>query len=287
MVKNMSDVNKVIKIANDEVGYLEKKTNSQLYSKTANVGSANYTKYWKDLAPGMNGLSWCNAFVNWCFVKAFGEKEAKKMLYSNSGFSYYTPTSSQYFKNNKRWFSKPKVGDIIYFKNTERICHVGLVYKVNAKYVYTIEGNTSGGSSVVSNGGGVFKKSYLLSNSRIAGYGRPKYGTETKNSTKQKTEYTKKQFIKDIQSAIGVTCDGIVGKETLSNLVELSTTKNNKHKAVTPVQKYLNKMNYDCGNVDGIFGEKTKQAVISYQKAKKIKENGIVNLETWQKLFNV
>lgn len=39
--------------------------------------------------------------------------------------------------------------------------------------VYTIEGNTSGASGIVANGGGVFEKSYARSHSGIAGYGRP------------------------------------------------------------------------------------------------------------------
>ena len=40
--------NKVIEIALAEVGYLEKKTNSNLDSKTANAGYNNYTKYARD-----------------------------------------------------------------------------------------------------------------------------------------------------------------------------------------------------------------------------------------------
>ena len=38
-------IEKVILIAKNEIGYLEKKSNSQLDSKTANAGSNNYTKY--------------------------------------------------------------------------------------------------------------------------------------------------------------------------------------------------------------------------------------------------
>lgn len=45
----MNNVEKVIAVAKAEVGYLEKRTNSQLDSKTANAGSANYTKYARDL----------------------------------------------------------------------------------------------------------------------------------------------------------------------------------------------------------------------------------------------
>ena len=45
----MSAIDKLIQIANAEVGYLEKSSNSQLDSKTANAGTANYTKYWRDI----------------------------------------------------------------------------------------------------------------------------------------------------------------------------------------------------------------------------------------------
>ena len=38
-------VDKVLKVAEAEVGYLEKKSNAFLNDKTANAGSANYTKY--------------------------------------------------------------------------------------------------------------------------------------------------------------------------------------------------------------------------------------------------
>ena len=71
------DIQKVINIAKAEIGYLEKKSNSKLDDKTANAGTANYTKYWRDLASGMQGQPWCNCFVNWCFLKAYGEAAAK------------------------------------------------------------------------------------------------------------------------------------------------------------------------------------------------------------------
>lgn len=180
----MADVNKVLEIAKAELGYLEKKTNASLDDKAANAGSGNYTKYWRDLAPGYQGQSWCNAWIDWIHQKAYGEKEAKKLLCTPGGWSYYTPTSASYFKSKGQWYTKsPQVGDIIYFKNSQRICHVGIVYKVDSAYVYTYEGNTSGGSGVVANGGGVFAKKYSLSNSRIAGYGRPKYDNTSSTPT--------------------------------------------------------------------------------------------------------
>ena len=79
-------VDKVLAIAKAEVGYLEKRNNSNLDSKTANAGTANYTKYARDLdAIGFyngrkNGYAWCDVFVDWCFVQAYGAENAKKLL---------------------------------------------------------------------------------------------------------------------------------------------------------------------------------------------------------------
>ena len=54
----MSVIDKLIQIANAEVGYLEKSSNSQLDRKTANAGTANYTKYWRDIKPEYQGQPW-------------------------------------------------------------------------------------------------------------------------------------------------------------------------------------------------------------------------------------
>lgn len=176
---------KLLKVAESEVGYLEKASNKDLDDKTKNAGSANYTKYSRDLvnwigAPYAQGVYWCDQFVDWCFVKAFGKDEAKKLL---GGWSAYTPTSAQYYDDIDCWHtSNPKIGDQIFFKNSQRINHTGIVYNVDNTKVYTIEGNTSSGSGVVSNGGCVTKKSYNLNNSKIAGYGRPKYDSVESSS---------------------------------------------------------------------------------------------------------
>ena len=181
--KMANTVDKVIKIAESEVGYLEKKSNAQLYDKVANAGSANYTKYGKemhDIYPSVMDFpaAWCDAFVDWCFYKAYGVSTAKSLIGGN--FDDYTPSSAQMYKNKGAWYtSNPKIGDQIFFKNSTRICHTGLVYKVDSTYVYTIEGNTSGANGVVANGGGVCKKKYALNYSSIAGYGRPKYDIES------------------------------------------------------------------------------------------------------------
>lgn len=218
-------MNKVIEIALAEVGYLEKKSNSQLDSKTANAGSANYTKYGRDmhkLYPAVMDFpaAWCDAFVDWCFYKAYGVANAKGLLGGN--FNDYTVASAQLYKNKNAWHKSPKVGDQIFFKNSQRIYHTGLVYKVDDKRVYTVEGNTSGASGVIANGGGVCKKSYALNYSKIAGYGRPKYTDEPVVETEEAYDMptikkgSKGKAVKIWQIIIGVEPDGDFGSKTLS-----------------------------------------------------------------------
>lgn len=237
----MSEVyaSKVIEVADNEVGYLEKKTNSNLDSKTANAGSNNYTKYGRDLvkwigSPYANGVAWCDMFVDWCFYTAFGKKKAMELL---NGWSAYTPTSAQYFKNMGRWHtSKPKAGDVIFFKNSQRICHTGIVYKVDATTVYTIEGNTAskGSDNVIANGGGVFKKSYKLTNSSIAGYGRPAYDQEWEVVIPDKS--VKYSYGIDISSNQGDIDFSLVKESGVEFAVLRSTTKNGQ--ADTKFEKY-------------------------------------------------
>lgn len=169
------NVQRVLDIALAEDGYLEKASLSELNDKATNAGDKNFTKYWAAMSPAMQGQPWCQCFVNWCFIQAYGESLAKKLLCVPDGWSYYTPTMANYFKNSGQWQKTAKKGDVIYFKNSSRIYHVGIVYKVEDGMVYTVEGNTSSGAAVVANGGAVCKKSYKATNSKIAGYGRPAY----------------------------------------------------------------------------------------------------------------
>jgi hypothetical protein len=179
------DRQKLLDVANAEVGYLEKKSNSNLDNKTANSGYNNYTKYARDfdnLYPDFyngkkNGYAWCDIFVDWCFVKAYGVANALTLLgQPKKSCGAGCTWSAKYFKQIGCFYTKPEVGDQIFFKDSSGDpCHTGIVYKVDSSKVYTIEGNTSSASGVVANGGAVAKKSYSLNYNRIYGYGRPKY----------------------------------------------------------------------------------------------------------------
>ena len=263
-------VDKVIKIAENEVGYLEKKSNSQLDDKTANAGKNNYTKYWRDIAPGMQGQSWCNCFVNWCFYKAYGETIAKKLLCTDGAWSYYTPTSAGYFKNKKQWYaSNPKKGDVIYFKNSTRIHHVGIVYKVDSSKVYTIEGNTSAGSAVIANGGGVARKSYSIKNSSIVGYGRPKYDTSTTSSTSTVTTTISNNTATSSSNTVLITVIKKAQEQSnkftgISIIADGVRGTNTKKQAVRVLQTALNKDYKSKLTVDGVYGSNTKKALGSH-----------------------
>ena len=169
-------IEKVILIAKNETGYLEKASNSQLDSKTANAGSSNYTKYWRDIKPDYQGQPWCAAFVSWCMMKAFGLDTAKKLL---KHWPYvYCPTMADLFTLN----SSPKVGDIVIFYRNGTFTHTGIVIKVSGDRFWTVEGNTSGGSAIIANGGGVCQKSYYNSNLPGTKFCTPNYNL-VKNAT--------------------------------------------------------------------------------------------------------
>lgn len=188
-------IDKVISVAKSEVGYLEKKSNSNLDSKTANAGYNNYTKYWRDIAEwklgNYQGQYWCAAFIFWCFVKSFTLDKAKKLLLHAPYISCHT--AGNLFKNAGELYSTPKVGDIVLFKKSSGVFgHTGIVYKVASGCFYTIEGNTSSASGVVANGGAVVYKSYSISNAEKNGhkFARPDYsivGTDSKDDKKPGT----------------------------------------------------------------------------------------------------
>jgi len=170
-------VARIIAFAKNEVGYLEKRSNSSLTSKTANAGSRNYTKYGEWI--GANGDYWCASFISWLFYQAFTSEVGRKLL--AGAYSAACETIRQNFIKKDRYhtfLTGAKKGDVIFFKGTRHdgANHIGLIYRVKDGVVCTIEGNTSGASGVVDNGGGVAKKSYKTTETKVLGYGRPDYG---------------------------------------------------------------------------------------------------------------
>lgn len=152
---------KIVIIADDEIGYIEKNSNKDLNSKTLNAGTKDYTKYGKWF--GSNPGPWCCKFICWVYNKAGCLNLIKKTAGCGSELSF--------FKDKKEFQPRgyiPKKADIIFInwdsKNTPD--HVGIVKDVDKKYVYTIEGNRANK---------VASAKYLLTDTRILGYGTPNF----------------------------------------------------------------------------------------------------------------
>jgi hypothetical protein len=217
---------KLLAIAEAEVGYLEKESNYNLDSKTGNAGDENYTKYARDLYKAgyyngnKQGYAYCDVFHDWCHWKAAGEnkKEAERVTCQTGDLGAGCTYSADYFQAAGRFYSSPKVGDQIFFGDDDDEYHTGIVYKVDSSRVYTIEGNTSGASGVVDNGGGVFKKSYALNYYNISGYGRPRYDEETTPDVNPKDPVIKEN------EASKLVVDGQWGKATTTRLQQIFGT---------------------------------------------------------------
>ena len=273
-------IDSMIATAEGEVGYLEKKSNSQLDSKKANAGSNNFTKYWRDIKPGWQGQYWCACFVSWVLMVTFGQAAAEKLL-KHWPF-LYCPTLAAKTTNKT-----PKRGAVILFWRPAkgRYGHTGIVYKVDATYVYTIEGNTSGGSSVIANGGGVVKKTYKRADLHAKTlYFMPDYSILVNSKTETaKSATTPATTANKSGSLIPGEC-AVTLKQFLPGA---------EHPQVKTIQRLLNALGYKGENgkalkVDGQLGEQTTHALAQYQAAKKlgIKSPGTVGAKTWEALLN-
>ena len=165
---------KLLAIAAAEIGYKEKKTNSQLDNPSANAGDKNYTKYARDLAAAgyyqasKQGFAWCDVFVDWCFLQLCGSKaKAEDMTCQTGLYGAGCEWSAKYYREQGRFFtSDPQPGDQIFFDN---YAHTGIVEKIGGTTITTIEGNADNM---------VTRRTYPIRSRHIDGYGRPVYAVE-------------------------------------------------------------------------------------------------------------
>ena len=225
----------VINVAIQELGYLEKKSNSDLQSKTGNAGKANYTKYEKEVF-GSNGNFWCCSFVTWCFVQAAnGDKQKAKSVMGS--LTAACNTAMEGFKKMNRFDKNPQPGDCIFFSGHRHggSNHIGIVEKVSGNQVHTIEGNTDLKKGVVDNGGGVARKTYSLNNGRIMGYGHPKYDgssnfagvTSSDGGTQQNAStFPQYKLSSSIKTRLAKLIAGEAGNDRYADMEEASQIAN-------------------------------------------------------------
>lgn len=260
-------IEKLITHAKAEVGYKEKKSNSQLDDKTGNAGSNNWNKYARDIDQKYpifyngkkNGYAWCDIFVDWNFINCFGYENALAMLYQpEHSYGAGCTNSANYYKRNGAFYTSPEVGDQIFFGDSGNEGHTGIVVAVNGSIITTVEGNTSGGSGINANGDGVYQKVYNLNQTYIPGFGRPNWG------------------------ALGLTN----GTITPSKHPELS--KGMSGSDVKKAQQLLIAKGYSCGRwgADGDFGDGTYNAVIAIQRDCGFKQTGVIDDAVWAILLD-
>lgn len=257
---------KVIKIAEAEIGYKEKASNSQLYDKTANVGYNNYTKYANDIDTKYpdfyngkkNGYDWCDVFVDWCFIQAYGREDAQRLLCQpNKSCGAGCDYSYGYYEAKGQTGKAPRLGAQIFFGDLD---HTGIVVDYDDSFVWTVEGNTGSGVNEVC------KKKYCRGSTWIYGYGYPDYD--------------------ETPEPEGISFDGYINKlpergyflkgDGYIECIEMQPQIRN-------LQQFLNWAMGTLLDIDGFYGNATEDAVALFQKASGITQDGSWGKETQRK----
>ncbi len=265
----MSRADDVIRIALAELGYREKATNAGLDDPSANAGSGNWTKYARDLSAAgyyngnKNGYAWCDVFVDWCFFKAFGA-EGQRIQCQTGDLGAGCVYSAQYYRQQGRFDGKPKLGDQVFFYSGGAINHTGIVVGVADGSITVVEGNSSDM---------VQKLTYNRNDSRIAGYGHPKF-----DDTAASNDSVPDPSAPSLQMAT----------------VQLPLLKRgDTGTAVMNAQALLIYHGYNCGGQiiagreepDGEFGPATENAVKDIQRPGGLDADGVIGAETWAALL--
>lgn len=151
----------LLAIARSQVGYLEKATNAQLNSQTANAGKNNYTKFgaWaKECGWGYNPAAWCAMFVCWCAYTAVScahgytpgwEQDGKRWKFRKQDGTY---CANEWLYDGGRWYVfagdgymitgwfRQGVSDWYYLADDGGMCASQWVWKDDKCYYLTASG---------------------------------------------------------------------------------------------------------------------------------------------------
>lgn len=156
----------LIAVAGDEVGYKEKKSNSNLDDFTANAGNKNYTKYGQWY--GSNPAPWCAIFVSWCaYMTEISTDIIPKYENCTTGMDTFKNRGCFYYSSANGGSYTPKIGDI-FFTGTSKTSssHTGIVTGVSSSQITVISGNYSDM---------VAEHTYKLTDSSLVGFASPNY----------------------------------------------------------------------------------------------------------------
>lgn len=187
----------VIAVALSQLGYAEGGSLSELDGATPSI--LNYTEYNYNMGNfgiGYGGAEyhWCASFVSFCLYQSgchdFGDFFDCARFHDGDADYIWREISCEYWVRALRGAGRfhasfcyggaytPGSGDLIFFTRDKKTAsHIGIVLYSENGYVYTVEGNTSSASVLETNGGGVYAKSYKLTNPGILGFGKLPYKT--------------------------------------------------------------------------------------------------------------
>lgn len=152
-------------------------------------------------------------------------------------------------------------------------------FTILAGHQYTEKGHINGINTNVDMN--VFNESIFLSKSNIS--------INNTNSSDWLAEYLKSwnwsEWVGKLQRTIGVNVDKIVGPITLKACTLLK--KGMYGELVRRLQEILKAYGFNCGDIDGIFGDKTYNAVVAFQKSRGLAIDGIVGYNTWKALLGL
>ena len=200
-----------------EVGYVPSYGKYNKYAeKLDQTGAYNGPK---------NGYDWCDVFADCAYISVFGLSTAVQMINQPlGGCGAGCPWSASYYRAANQWSSEPSVGAQIFFGEWGDEYHTGIVVGCDAAHVYTVEGNT--GYSAGYSGGAVLERTYGRNDSRITGYGIPKWslagGSDTETEQTNTYEATGKldvdgylgvQSVTAWQVALGTYVDGYISEQ--------------------------------------------------------------------------
>lgn len=244
------DIEKIIKLAESQLGNRATKYRTWFYGYDA------------------EDVAWCAIFVSWIFANAnipMIKTDGAGCFAREGNGKYGQWLESEYSDNS----TKPQKGDIItfvwnysgryYSQDKYYSDHVGIVYAVDEKCVYTIEGN-SGGSNDTSS---VKKRMYSRKDGCINGYFRPFYTDGTNNTTNDKNSEKSGQEKRKMNNL----CKGDVGDCVLA------------YKTLLTQANMFGIIKNRVDNTNG-FGTGTEKATLEFQKLYKLEEDGIAGVKT-------
>lgn len=248
----------VIGVAKSYIGYHENGNNWTVFAQV--LDDCDYFDPQKK-----QNVAWCGIFCDFCCLEAAQpsdrDNESKKydaqyFLYQPSYNNYSASAAlfATYFKNAGAFYDEPEKGDMIFFKMSDsNIGHVGIVEDTNG-CITTIEGNA---------GDQVQRKWYDYGDSRIAGFGRPRYDGYEPSPTPTPPEPTKKITVE------------------LDELKRGSTGGQ-----VNTLKALLNEFGWsDSLELDGDFDYETEVTVNELKSRYGLETNGIVDEEVWKLLL--